>query len=912
MQLRRGHQSDRPAQRESGEGWPFVGRDQELRTALAALSDPECQGVALIGDSGVGKSALARVLAGTAHSAGRTVRFAFGTRTGLAVPLGAFSRAVTADVVDEPAVMLAAAHRNLAKDGRLVLVVDDAQLLDPLSATLVHQLAASRSARLILTIGSDEPLLDAVTALIKERLLVTVHLDPFTREQTGELARAVLAGAVESRLVDELHGRSAGNLLIMRSLLSASIENNALVQTREGWQLRGALHPDRELCDLVELRLHTLSAAELEVVELLATAEVLEWKVLREICDVDAVAKLENRGLIQMVVDESETVAQLNNPVLSDVVSRRAGIVRTRQLNGKLAQAFGNYLQQGRRGKKVSDVRGRLRLARFMIHSDLTPDLDVIVAAAADAIAMSNVSLGEELARFAVNRGAGLRAVIVLAKAVSWQGRGDEAEATLADADLDGSAEWLVAQWACLRAANLFWVCRRVAAAHRVLADVKSRVTSEASIRLANALEVTIRFFGGDVAATLDVGPSLCESSRMPVATAWAAVSTASALAVAGRFREVSRLSGALGSASPPGLESHWLNIGMAEVMSATAAGDLPAAERLCERYAAMATGVPQSEAKVQAMLGLLRHARGELPAASAAFDAAESLLRQGYPSPWLVLVAARRAQAEGARGNREAVAAALRSAENAYGAHVAVFLPELQLARAWQRASEGETVEARGYAAKAARIAQRSGMYAVEMRARHTAARFGDRSHSARLEELANILETPFAKAVADHARGWSERDARLLGAAARRFSELGALALAADAAAQAAGEHARQGNRDNTFELKIWACSVASECELNTPAVNLVARPAQLSCREREISTLVAAGLSNRQIAEKLVVSVRTVEGHLYRLFAKLGINNRDQLVRLMSGHPTWRNTPLARCDERAATEAFRPRAS
>jgi DNA-binding CsgD family transcriptional regulator len=40
-------------------------------------------------------------------------------------------------------------------------------------------------------------------------------------------------------------------------------------------------------------------------------------------------------------------------------------------------------------------------------------------------------------------------------------------------------------------------------------------------------------------------------------------------------------------------------------------------------------------------------------------------------------------------------------------------------------------------------------------------------------------------------------------------------------------------------------------------------------------------AAGLSNRQIADRLSISVRTVGGYLYRIFAKLGISNRDQLV-------------------------------
>src|ERR1700722_18638501 len=55
---------------------------------------------------------------------------------------------------------------------------------------------------------------------------------------------------------------------------------------------------------------------------------------------------------------------------------------------------------------------------------------------------------------------------------------------------------------------------------------------------------------------------------------------------------------------------------------------------------------------------------------------------------------------------------------------------------------------------------------------------------------------------------------------------------------------------------------------------------RPRPARCR-----SAVAAGLSNRQIADRLVVSVRTVDGHLYRIFGKLGISTRDQLIHLLS---------------------------
>jgi DNA-binding NarL/FixJ family response regulator len=42
----------------------------------------------------------------------------------------------------------------------------------------------------------------------------------------------------------------------------------------------------------------------------------------------------------------------------------------------------------------------------------------------------------------------------------------------------------------------------------------------------------------------------------------------------------------------------------------------------------------------------------------------------------------------------------------------------------------------------------------------------------------------------------------------------------------------------------------------------------------------------LSNRQIAERLVVSVRTVEGHLYRACAKLGVSDRRELASVVQG--------------------------
>ena len=57
-----------------------------------------------------------------------------------------------------------------------------------------------------------------------------------------------------------------------------------------------------------------------------------------------------------------------------------------------------------------------------------------------------------------------------------------------------------------------------------------------------------------------------------------------------------------------------------------------------------------------------------------------------------------------------------------------------------------------------------------------------------------------------------------------------------------------------------------------------------AALTARELEVARLVAAGLSNRDIAERLVVSDRTVDNHVYRIFRKLGVRSRDEIARVL----------------------------
>lgn len=139
--------------------------------------------------------------------------------------------------------------------------------------------------------------------------------------------------------------------------------------------------------------------------------------------------------------------------------------------------------------------------------------------------------------------------------------------------------------------------------------------------------------------------------------------------------------------------------------------------------------------------------------------------------------------------------------------------------------------------------------------------------------EKVIDRLTGVFAR----HADALTRADGPALDEVAEELKRRGFTLFAAEAHAQAVGTHRdpRAARHSRTR-----AVALARRCQgARTPALSGLVL-GELTARQRQIVTLAAAGLSNRQIAERLTLSIRTVGNHLYSAYARLGANDRGAL--------------------------------
>ncbi|MGE3661606.1 MAG: LuxR C-terminal-related transcriptional regulator, partial [Pseudonocardia sp.] len=843
-------------------------------------------GIVLAGAAGVGKTRLAREALALAEGRGALVHRATATASSRGVPLGAFSM-VSATVGSDPMWLVRRAREALlagADAGGVVIGVDDAHLLDDLSATVVHQLAVRREARVVLTVRSGERAPDAVTALWKDGHVRRLELAPLTAEMTGALLEEALGGAVASGAARALWTITRGNALYLRQLVDGELGAGRLARAAGVWRWSGRPQLSPGLTELLQARIGRLSDAQRDVVDMLALGEPLGVALLTRLAGIAAVERAEARGVVEVYPDGRRMQARLSHPLFGELLRARCGVVRARRLRGRIATALADC-----GGRRADDT---LRRAALMLDSDLDPDAALLVRAAEHAVRLGDANLSERLARAGLNAGGGVPARFALCDAMLGAPPLDRVDAELSTLATLVRTDHERTRVATHRAVTLFWVLARPAEAESVVASTLAQVTDSGCRQvLAGLQSVLDGILCRPERAMATAAAVLGDPQQAPVAASiyacWGLAMGGGALGrLAGLADAVRRV-----DAGPDRFEAaHYRVAGIANAWTRALrlAGMLAEAEAHTQAYLQRYQDADGRSAPISRVLhGLVLLDRGRVRAAERILREAGAELRGMHPV-WSYVSALSLTLALGMAGDAAAARQALAAAQTQRRHPALVFRePDWLLARAWVAAAEGAIGEARTLAGDAAVLAAAQTQPAVEVFARHTAVCFGDREQAPRLAELAREVDGPRAPAASAHATAFAATDGDGLRGAAGQLADMGATLLAADAAAQAAAAYTRHGRKGSALAAAAQAHRLARLCGgACTPALAAAAAPAPLTGREREIVTLAARGLSNRAIARRLVISVRTVENHLYRASAKLGATDRSELAAALDG--------------------------
>ena len=879
----------------------MVGRGEKLDLLDRTLTAGSHRGVVLSGSAGVGKTRLGTELLERASRTGwHTLRVsatrsmatvAFGAMIHL-LPAGGEVAGSTLELVGR----LRSEFLRLRRDQQVLLFVDDAQLLDEASAGATHMLAATGAAFVVVTVRSGEPVPDAVAALWKDDLALRIELQPLSRMEAGDLVQTALGGQVDGVTRNRLWQISGGNTLYLTELVRALLDSGHLTERGGVWSWTGTLALGERLPELIKTRLAGLGAAERSLVDVLAIGEPLEPALLADVAgeSLDSIAALERTGLVSISDERGHTLVRLGHPLYGEILRSTLGVLRRRSLFGDLARA----LAAGG-PRRPGDL---IKLAMWHLDAGGSLDAETLVAAARQARGLFDHSLAERFARHAISAGGGADAHVLLADALYWQGRYREAAAVLEELppETDRTSDSLA--WQAIVTASIhYWGFADATAAERVLTEAQHRVGPGAEPHDdLNAHRATIALFTGRPKEAMTIAEPVVTASTATVQVrARALVSMIFALAVTGQTaRAITAaetgiaLAGAVAEREPWSL-SHF-RAGL--VTAYWLAGRLDDMHRLAEQAYEEATsrGIGDDRGMWALLLGRALLAKGQVRSALTQLREATELLRQHDIGSLLSWSLAAQAMASTLLGELPTAGELLAEAQRCHHPGMRSHDTELALASAWLTAAKGEHTKAGRLALDAATTAARRGQHVLEAMALHDAIRLGMTGLHGRISACAAVADGMLVPTFAAHAAALAAADGAGLDNVARRFAAAGAMLHAAEAATQAARAHHSNANTSAQVASASLAGEFAAHCEgATTPILQSAAQPPEvgtLTEREREIAGLVARGLSNRDIAQRLFLSVRTVSNHLNHVYNKLGVC-REDLPSLLNIQTGWR---------------------
>lgn len=744
--------------------------------------------------------------------------------------------------------------RAQAGDAPAVLRVESAQLIDDASLQILAQILRRPDICVVATTRADpslEPLLGELADVDR------YTLRPLDTSGVETLLVELLEGFPTADTVHRLWAASRGNPFHLRELVRDQRERGTLVADGDIWVWTGTPVVGRRLLDAVLHDLAGLDGNEREALELAAVVGPVPCDTLAP----GVLDRLLRWGLARLAVGPEGSSARPRfetvHPAQADAICAQVGTRRRREL-----------LDSTRDWRVEPPTEDVVRSVSRSVSAHVGVPLPQLLRASRYALRGDDPFSAIELTSAALQRAvADAESVAILTSRADAHLQRDDSAAALRDLAVARTAlERLDPSEPTVRTAYVGTVRLEAMVRHflggdlgetlRMLDDsaqwlrgaARSGASPARTLRSVHALRLAHLAWGGRHDQMLAAALEMLHRPPDPDDVAPLVGPTIVALALAGRFAEARRL----GDTYLPVISSHpslhrWEPGGftLTRFLVLVLCGDTNGAERISPAPDALLdlVSVHQCRGVLAAARGQWASARHELRAGNAWLRRRDSLGILASTISWEMVVAAASGDSQGARALMEELAETPRRCSAILGAHIDLQIVDTMIWLGDPGASD--------LAARLAVEAAGRGHHGIELEALHRLAVVGGVAAARRaleprhLEDHLSVLgervDGPRCEALLAHLRAMALRRRRMIDLAAARLPDVG-----------------------------VWL-----------PPRREAAR---LTRREREIAVLAAGGMTSRAIAQRLTVSVRTVDSHLSSAFTKLGVHSRAGLERTL----------------------------